>query len=612
MATASTHRWLMVALLLVVTWLGAHNLDADGIWFDEWWSLYNAGAAQFPGTPLSPVEIWHRVAAEDPWQTPGYPLALAAWGNLTGWTEFSGRALSLLSGLLAVAVVYRLGSDLGGHQVGLMSAAALGLSGWFIFFLHEMRVYMQHALLLALLLLLYVRAQRAGQRARPLLYGALAATVIAFLYTHYFAAIFAGAVLGLHVLTGLSGKQRGRAWWQVTACFVIGGALLLPWLANAVDTINQLRAVPRYPHTLVSLWEMAARSLHLFSSATVGLFGLLALLSLHRRPARPIWLLYSAATALSLVVCAVLSLSEPRYLFGTIPLLALIAGFGAVELSQRGVPAAVVAAIWLGAGLAADASHNFRQSVQNTPPQPLREMAAALAPYLQDDDVTLNLLGRGLFTGLQLHPFDFYFRPLPGRKEIVEIETLFTVDRYIARLREAVGDAPRVWLAHAPRFPLEEWSLVQHLLNEWGYYRCVELADTDDIRLQGFARIDPNAPALRFDSGVRALVLNELTARFDKLDVWLGFVVPPSVPPETYSVALHVLDASGALAAQSDFGLPPAGTACRLGSIALAGVPAGSYDLRLVLYDWRTGERASGVGLAGERDTSLKLGTLVH
>lgn len=44
----SAKYWLgMIAVLLLVMWLGARKLNADGIWYDEWWSLYIAGAEPF-------------------------------------------------------------------------------------------------------------------------------------------------------------------------------------------------------------------------------------------------------------------------------------------------------------------------------------------------------------------------------------------------------------------------------------------------------------------------------------------------------------------------------------------------------------------------------------
>ncbi|MBZ0286104.1 MAG: hypothetical protein K8I30_00710, partial [Anaerolineae bacterium] len=93
----------MIALLLAVMALGARGLGQDALWLDEYWSLAHAGGLE----SLSPVEVWGRIAASDPWQTPGYYLLLNLWGGRVGWSAFAGRALSLLAGMLAVAWVYR-------------------------------------------------------------------------------------------------------------------------------------------------------------------------------------------------------------------------------------------------------------------------------------------------------------------------------------------------------------------------------------------------------------------------------------------------------------------------------------------------------------------------
>src|SRR5260221_879489 len=114
MVSSANRRWvLVVPVLLLVTWLAASSLKEQSFWYDEWWSLYDAGAVDHG--PLSPIEIVQRVATKDPYQSPGYYLILAGWGSLTGWSEYSGRALSLLTGLLAVAVTYQLGQTLTGE-----------------------------------------------------------------------------------------------------------------------------------------------------------------------------------------------------------------------------------------------------------------------------------------------------------------------------------------------------------------------------------------------------------------------------------------------------------------------------------------------------------------
>src|SRR5262245_40462494 len=99
-------KWLLVIpLLLLTSWLGARGLNADAIWYDEYWSLYYAGGAHYG--PITLGETWTRVAQTDiELNPPGYYLLLNGWGALVGWTEYAGRALSLLVGVLAVAFTY--------------------------------------------------------------------------------------------------------------------------------------------------------------------------------------------------------------------------------------------------------------------------------------------------------------------------------------------------------------------------------------------------------------------------------------------------------------------------------------------------------------------------
>ena len=45
--------WFLVGVLLVVAWGSIPMLNADALWFDEWWSLFNAGGVSYEGVPLA-------------------------------------------------------------------------------------------------------------------------------------------------------------------------------------------------------------------------------------------------------------------------------------------------------------------------------------------------------------------------------------------------------------------------------------------------------------------------------------------------------------------------------------------------------------------------------
>ena len=119
---------ILVPLLLLVFWLGARALNAQAIWYDEYWSLYDAGGAY--NGPRSPVDVLNGLAERNPWQAPGFFLLLNRWGEVVGWSVLAARSLALFIGMLAVACAYRLGRDLFSPRVGLGTAVALGTSAF--------------------------------------------------------------------------------------------------------------------------------------------------------------------------------------------------------------------------------------------------------------------------------------------------------------------------------------------------------------------------------------------------------------------------------------------------------------------------------------------------
>src|SRR5687768_11896122 len=114
------YRPLMIAILLLTVFLGMQRLDGEGLWYDEIWSVMVAGGAKYG--PVSPQQILANVVFVDPTQGMGYPLLLGAWGAAAGWTEFSIRVLSLFGAVLAVALTYRLGSEVDSRLTGLLAA----------------------------------------------------------------------------------------------------------------------------------------------------------------------------------------------------------------------------------------------------------------------------------------------------------------------------------------------------------------------------------------------------------------------------------------------------------------------------------------------------------
>jgi len=229
------------------------------------------------------------------------------------------------------------------------------------------------------------------------------------------------------------------------------------------------------------------------------------------------------------------------------------------------------------------------KAVMLTPPQPIREMAAAVRPYLTEGDVVINHHSRDVEPTLQDSPLAWYLGDLPVRREIVEMRLLPDVQAFDRRLEAALGDSRQAFLLYWPESALywpesvsEERSLVTWRLNERGYWQCAALADSDHMQVLAFGRLDE--PTWQFGEGVAAQTISEPELIGEKLLVWLGFELT-DVPADTYSIAVHVVDASGALVQQADLALPNQPASCRMAEVNLSGLAAGDYRVRMTIYD---------------------------
>lgn len=599
MRVARTTIFGVALILLLSAALGAFQLNADGIWFDEWWSLYVAGADVF-NVSRAPEAIWARIAAEDIRQGVLYPYLLAGWGGLLGWTPLATRALSLFAGLIALASVYRLGWALSRRpSVGLGAAAPLGTSLWFIYYLHEMRVYMLLVMFTALLLLVYHRLMEWRRPPHLLDYIALALITGLLLNTHYFAG-FVVAVVGVGHLARILFRRPDRRWWAVIAAWAASSVLLIPWIVNLPAAAELARNEPRVAPDAALLLQMFGDIFIAFSGGALALLALLLILSLRVRAARGIWLLLITLLPLNLAAYAVFGLNELRYSMTLLPPLALLAGFGVDELRKRRIPALIIIGVWLGVGILNANDFEMARRLQRWPSPPIREMAATLATRVTPDDVVIHLLGAEDRPTLMLHPLVYYMGDFGARIEVVENSTFPGTQRFAERVNEAIGEADRVWLINDPRWETTEWTLFEYLLNEQNLYHCTTPANTHAMRIWGFGRLDSAQPAWQFSETIRVSPLGAARLSGDTLQVWLGYQLMFNADTAPYSAAVHLLTADGQLAAQMDFGLPGAGSSCQAFELDVRNLPSGSYDLHLVVYNWQTGKRLIATSSSGE------------
>ena len=200
---------LLFFILLLAAWLRFSCLTCSSLWHDEGnaWALAQRTVAQIA-----------RDAAADI-HPPGYYWLLKLWAGLFGGSAWGIRSFSASAALLTVAVVYRIGLEIGRGTMkrrslfALLAAFLAALSPFQIFYGQEARMYallmLESAALFWALLGMKGRWAARGGRAEGWLYGVVyLLAAMTGLWTHYFFAVALAAAGGLLPGGGGLGGQR--------------------------------------------------------------------------------------------------------------------------------------------------------------------------------------------------------------------------------------------------------------------------------------------------------------------------------------------------------------------------------------------------------------------
>jgi len=592
----------VIVLLLAVTWLGARGLNADALWYDEVWSLYYAGGAEYG--PISPADTVVRVIdqLQHEKNPPGYYVLLNLWGGMVGWSEYAGRTLSLLAGVLAVALIYRLGVDLATglnaqsrHLIALGAAVTVGGSAFFLYYTHELRVYSLVVLCTAFILWAYWRMLHAAKPGFRLQL-ALVMGIGTALYLYYMTVLVLGAI-GLYHL--LMASKNGR-WWRVSGLLVAGVALFVPWLIPLAMATLRAESLEQVSLTTP---EMFSSLLYVFGNGALLFLGLIVIYASHARGRHVAYIGFVAGGGIALA--ALLNTVYPvvthlRYLIALWPALALVIGLGVERLSRKGIWAGWILGLWLAAGVWNTIDPAFNRAL-NGATMLWREFRAELVRQGQPSDVVVfHAPDFNWFRDLEMQ---HYMVGLPVRYSLLEnIPGLQTEDEYYRNAQNFVSDAPRLWVGIdrmlPPNFRLGEF---ERILAE-DYTHCSTVLDHPDMSLDLYGRIPASFESMpvRFGEGIGMQLVAPVRLLADRrLSIMLGWWVGEDVPPNTYSVGLHIVDQNDKLVAQADYGLPGSGYSCLPTEI---NIPSGAYTLMALVYNWQTGEQLPGISVANDEN----------
>lgn len=318
----------VLAILLLAAAVRIINAGHWPVWTDEGWSTWAASDHHVD-------VILNRVSQDR--HPPLYFLSLSAWWTLAGDSRISLRFLSIASGLLATAAVYRIAADWFGRRAGQYAVLLFAILHVAVYYSQEIRHYGWLVLSVCLMMLFFLRYLR-----RPGVGLLIAYTLsIAFmLYSLYIGVL----VLAVQIAIGL---LIWRGSWQhklaLIGAWLAALILYTPWLVALAQQLNILvGGIDGYPTTLASLLTVSTILLGGQIALTGGLYALGTWHIVERRDTSARWLAQITIVlggigllALMFVANLRIGLLSARTLVFLTPMLMIISGYGLSLITGR-------------------------------------------------------------------------------------------------------------------------------------------------------------------------------------------------------------------------------------------------------------------------------------
>ncbi len=152
--------WLLLLVILSGFALRTARLGDKNIWWDEGWTIGT--------TRLGFADLTQRIANDV--HPPLYFWNLYGWAALVGESEFATRFLSLIWGVLTIAIVYPLAQKFTSRQAALLATLLTAASRFHVWWSQEVRMYAFATFAVTLSLYLLAEVLQKGSRRSWIVY----------------------------------------------------------------------------------------------------------------------------------------------------------------------------------------------------------------------------------------------------------------------------------------------------------------------------------------------------------------------------------------------------------------------------------------------------------
>lgn len=609
---------VMVGLLLFGFALGAQKLNADNLWLDELYSLSNMGVF---AQPYSLPEVVDSLTEHSQNHVPLYFFFGAQWARLVGWSQLPMRYLSLLFGILFVAWTYRFAADALDRGTAVLAATLVTTSGFILMYFHEIRMYTLLLLLLLVHAWLYWRlsAKAAAARWEWLLF---VLTAIALLYTHVFS-VFAIAGLGLHHLIF---SRRILRWRGILLAWIISALAFLPYAPGYLRGAMAERTIASLQESALSAPQLTRELAHIMVNGFELLWlpiWLLAGMALRKRPdLRSLRILIiGAGIILSLMlfnqVFPLIDSLRFRFFLAAMPFFATLCAYVLWSPGRSRLGTLPFLLVWIAGGLHIHGlGDSWQYSGRNTlfvEIPPLYEFADSLRQRGNELDMVVGF-SRSKFVDWPLRHgksiADYYFGAILNLNHTFFVDPSPDSDSRL-NINEQLGDHPYLLLAYEPddRSPLYEQVTA---VIEAEFTACAELAGRADLIVRRYVHsslaCDRQYQPIHYDNGIKIMdKFGGYDAARESVRVVTGWEVAAEAQLDQYNVSIQIITPDWQKVGQApDRHLHDDVLKWYVAEISTAGLPAGAYQVVVILYD-----RHSKAKVAGSDQSTAETGNIL-
>lgn len=613
MISRSIPLFVMVLIMLLGFALGAAQLNADILWVDEMASVAAMGVKD---PPHSFIRIIESLASRDPYSAPLYFIVGAGWALLVGWSQVALRYLSLLLGILSIAILYRFAADMLNRRTALLAAFFFATNALIIIYFHELRFYTMWVVLSVAQAWQYWRLSN-GVRAGVVSWLAFAATTGALLYTHPFS-VFVLLGLGVHHFVLVA---KDRRWFSIVFAWGTGIVTFLPYVPILIVGMSEqaisgdVRAKADATSDLIPMLANAfANGVDMLWLAIFAAGGW----TLWRGRSRGVvpLLLFVAMILASIFVFhevfPFLSSRRLRYFVVALTFALVLFAHFLMSMPRWHIIVPAVALVWLAGG------HHIYQQAEHwqfaghhsllIPHPPLHRFTDALQGKARSQDAILSFTQAGfLNSGLR---FGYSTTEYYSQAELGVHGAFIWTGLAGSELRDEferrVGNHPYLLFTYEPSNLPANFSDVKEIL-EQKYAACGVLVDTETVFAQRYAlqtlACDRAYHEIQYDNGIKII---DAFAVYDdeaqSVRVVTGWEVEDQAQLEEYNVSVQLITPEWEKARQApDRHLYDNILTWYAVELSIEDLPPGIYNAMVILYDRYSGKKVSGVEMTTGR-----------